>query len=75
MQDLKGRGTMISIQPKMLLASYCPGPGVCGLGRGYGVLLLLGFGTCHGIAMNYKASGSSMVYLTQIPAAIKICAY
>lgn len=75
LQNLKGGRVMISIQPKMLPASYCPGPGVCGLGRGYGVLLLLGFGTYRSFAMNYKASESSMVYLTQIPAAIKIYAY
>lgn len=63
---------MISIQLKMLPASYCPGPGACGLERGYGVLVLLGFGTYRSIAGYYKAS---MVYLTQIPAVIKIYAY
>ena len=36
LQNLTGVCVMASIQPQMLPAACCPGPGVCGLGGGYG---------------------------------------
>lgn len=59
---MKGNRARLSIHPKMLLASYCPGAGLSHLGRGFDTLLLLALGSCHSITINCEASESSVAY-------------